>query len=139
MKSLEKMYVSLVLPLIEYCDSVWDKATYESKNKLDAIHVEAARTVTGATKLCSVEKLLTDLGWDTLQARRNKHKLVIFYKLINGISPDYLRDFVPPLVQETTRYSLRHSNDIQTMAANLFTSSTIHFSSYYQSLEFALR
>ena len=34
--------------------------------KLDTINIEAARIITGATKLCSIQKLLSVLGWDTL-------------------------------------------------------------------------
>ena len=97
-KTLEKMYISFILPLLEYCDSVWDNASTESKNRLDVIHIEAGKIISGATKLCSVEKLLVELGWDSLQNRRNKHKLVIFYKIMHGLSPNYLRDLVPPLV-----------------------------------------
>ena len=116
------MYISFILPLLEYCDSVWDNASTESKKKLDAIHIEAGRIIFGATKLCSVEKLLVELGWDSLQNRRNKHKLVIFYKIMHGHSPYYLRDLVPPLVQETSNYNLRNANNIQTFASktNLF-------------------
>ena len=46
----------------------------------DAIHIEAAITNTGATKLYSMDKLLSELGWETLQSRRDKHKLVISIK-----------------------------------------------------------
>ena len=53
---LEKMYISFVRPLIEYSDSVWDNCSTESKNQLESIHIEAARVITGATKLCSIEK-----------------------------------------------------------------------------------
>ena len=65
-KSLLKMYISFVRPLLEYCDSVWDKATTESKKQLDAIYIEAASSITGATKLCSISLLLSDLGWEPL-------------------------------------------------------------------------
>ena len=71
-KSLEKMYMAYVLPLLEYCDSVWDSCPTETKGQLDVIHIEAARIITGATKLYSVSKLLSDLGWETLQKRRKK-------------------------------------------------------------------
>ena len=117
-KALERMYTSFILPLLEYCDSVWDNASLESKKKLDGIHIEAGRIITGATKLCSIEKLLVELGWDTLQSRRNKHKLVTFYKIIHGLSPNYLQNLVPPLVQETNNYNLRNANNIQTFASN---------------------
>ena len=56
------------------------------------IHYEAARIITGGTKLCSHDKLLSDLGRDTLQERRTKHKLVIFYKILNNLTPPYLQD-----------------------------------------------
>ena len=129
--SLEQMYVSFIRPLLEYFDSVWVNSSPEIKKKLDAIHIEAARTSTGATKLCSIDKLLSELGWETLQSRRDKHKLVIFYKIMNGLTPDYLRDLVPPLVQEASNYNLRNSDHIQTFHANTnlfynsFLSSTI--------------
>ena len=88
------------------------------KKQLDDIHYEAARIITGGTKLCSHDKLLSDLGWDTLQERRTKHKLVIFYKILNNLTPPYLQDFVPPLVQEANPYRLRNSNDIRTIHTN---------------------
>ena len=53
--ALKKMYTSFILPLLEYCDSVWDNASTESKKKLDTIHIEAGRIITGATKLCSIQ------------------------------------------------------------------------------------
>ena len=37
-------------------------ASVDSKKQLDAVHIEDARIITGATKLCSIEKLLSDLG-----------------------------------------------------------------------------
>ena len=94
-KALERMYTSFILPLLEYCDSVWDNASLESKKKLDGIHIEA-------TKLCSIEKLLVELGWDTLQSSRNKHKLVTFYKIIHGLSPNYLQNLIPLLSRKQT-------------------------------------
>ena len=112
------MYISFVRPLLEYCDSVWDNATTESKKQLDAIHIEAARIITGATKLCNISLLLSDLGWESLQDRRNKHKLIIFYKIIHGLTPSYLTDILPPLIQETTNYNLRNANDFRTLHAN---------------------
>ena len=124
-RSLEKMYISYVRPLIEYSDSVWDNCSTESKNQLESIHIEAARVITGATKLCSIEKLFADLGWESLQKRRNKHKLVIFYKILHGIAQTYLTDIVPPLIQDTTTYNLWNAGNIQNyrVHTNLFSNS----------------
>ena len=94
------------------------------EKQLEAIHIEAARTITGATRLCSVTRLLDDLGWESLQSRRNKHKLTIFDMIMNGLTLNYLSDLLPPLVHETTSYNLRNSNHIQANT-NLFFNSFI--------------
>ena len=86
--ALEKIYISFIRPLLEYSDAVWDNASTENKKRLEAVHNEAARIITGATKLCSINKFLTDLGWGSLQSRRTKHKLKPFYKIVNGLTPE---------------------------------------------------
>ena len=40
--------------------------------ELDKIQNEAARIVTGATKLASIDSLHTETGWETLGSRRKK-------------------------------------------------------------------
>ena len=63
-----------------------------------------------------------DLGWESLQSRRNTHKFLLFYKILHGIAPNNLSELVPPLVQETTTYSLRNSDNIRNyrVRTNLF-------------------
>ena len=36
------------------------------------------------------------------------------YKAVNGLSPDYIRDIIPPYVRETTPYLLRNNNNLVT-------------------------
>lgn len=52
-KSLEKLYFSFVRPVIEYADVVWDNISNDLADKLEKINIEAARIVSGATKLVS--------------------------------------------------------------------------------------
>ena len=123
--SLEKIYNSFVRPLMEYRDSVWDNCNNDESNKLESIHTEAARIITGATKLCSIDRLFKDLDWETLQNRRRKHRLLLFYKMFHRLTPDFLSELLPSLVHQNNSYSLRNANDIQTLHArtNLFFSS----------------
>ena len=100
--SLEKMCFTYIRPLLEYSEVVWDNCSTATKKQLDAIHVEAARIISGATKLCGIGKLFADLGWESLQARPDKHKLIVFFKILQGLTPNYLSDMVPPLVQDPT-------------------------------------
>ena len=78
-KSLQTIYISFIRPLLEYADVVWDNCTQQEANELEKIQNEAARIVTGATKLASIQSLLSDTGWESLTSRREKHKLVLFY------------------------------------------------------------
>lgn len=110
-RSLNKLYITYIRPLLEYGNIIWDNSTLANKKYLDTIQVEAARIITGGTKLCSLHKLYSDTGWETLQSRRNKHKLFHLYKIINGLTPEYLQSLMPPRVHELTRYSLRNNND----------------------------
>ena len=50
-KSLETVYLTFIRPILEYGDTVWDNCTQYEKNELEKIQNEAARIVTGTTKL----------------------------------------------------------------------------------------
>ncbi|MCG8078294.1 MAG: hypothetical protein JAY75_18895, partial [Candidatus Thiodiazotropha taylori] len=114
-KSLETIYLSFIRPVLEYADVIWDNCSHQEKQELEKIQLEAARIATGTTKLVSVEKLYDEVCWENLESRRHKHKLVLFYKMYNNLTPLYLSSLVPPLVQHSTRYNLRNGSDIQTI------------------------
>jgi hypothetical protein len=80
------------------------------KNK---IQYEASRIVSGASKLVSLHKLKREGHWESLESRRREHKLILLYKMKNGLSPNYLSSLVRPSVGETSRYNLRNSNDFK--------------------------
>ena len=117
-KSLETIYLSFIRPLLEYADVVWDNCTQYEVDELEKIQIEAARIVTGATKLVSIDSLYTETGWETLSSRRLNHKLLLFFKMKSGLCPTYLSSLVPPSVGNNTVYSLRNANDIQTPQTN---------------------
>ena len=112
-KSLEITYFTFIRPLLEYADVVWDNCTLYEVNALEKIQLEAARIVTGATKLVSLEMLYKETGWETLEIRRSKHKLCLFYKMNNNISPEYLSSLVPQPVENTTSYGLWDASNIR--------------------------
>ena len=114
-KSLETIYIAFVRPILEYADVVWDNCTQQEKHEIEKIQLEAARIATGTTKLVSVQKLYDEIGWETLDVRRRKHKLVLFYKMYNDIAPSYLSSLVPRPDQNASRYSLRNANNIRTI------------------------
>jgi hypothetical protein len=111
-KSLEIIYISFIRPILEYADVIWGNCLKGDKDELEKIQSEAARIVTGASKLISLRNLYREIGWEPLETRRNNHKLVLFYKMYKGTAPSYLNSLVPPLVGEVSLYSLRNSENV---------------------------
>ena len=67
--------------------------------KLESGQYSAAVAVNGAWKGTSREKLFDKLGWESLSLQRWSRRLVLFYKIVKDISPDYTRDPIPQLPQ----------------------------------------
>ena len=68
--SLQTIYISFIRPLLEYAYIVWDNFNQTEVYELEKIQHEAARIVTGATELVSINALLSETGWETLASRR---------------------------------------------------------------------
>lgn len=81
--------------------------------KWKKVQTEAARIVTGTTKLVSLDKLYRETGWQTLEVRRTKHKLCLFYKMSNNLTPAYLTSLIPQTFENTVTYNLRGSQNIR--------------------------
>ncbi len=113
---LEKLYFSYIRPLLEYGDIIWDNSTNEIKNDIEAVQHEAARIVTGATKLCGLANLYTELKWESLEQRRKKHKLIQLYKIKHNLTPAYLTELIPADTQ--FRYNLRNADNIPFIHSN---------------------
>ena len=67
-----------------------------------------------------------EINWEPLQDRRDKHKLILFYKMQNSLSPQYLSDLVPQHVGSISRYNFRNANDLRTTECR----STLYYNSF---------
>ena len=110
------MYVSFIRPILEYCDTVWDGCTQNECKKLEEVQLAAARVVSGALRGTSHSVIYNELGWETLSERRIRHKLIMFYKMVNGLCPTSLTALVPPTVGSEVNYSLRDVSSIRNVS-----------------------
>jgi hypothetical protein len=96
-KTLEKIYFTFVGPLLEYADVIWDNMSMSLNEKIENVQLEASRihVVTGGTRLISFNNLYMETGWEKLKDRREKHKLVQFYKMTKNVMPHYISCLVP--------------------------------------------
>ena len=60
--TLISLYKSLIRPVMEYADVIWDGCSEYESNILEGIQYEAARVVTGAIKGTSKDRLLNSAG-----------------------------------------------------------------------------
>ena len=104
-ETLETIYISFIRPLLEYDHVVWDNCTRYEVEAIEKIQFEAARIVTGNTRM---KNYTMKLIGETLENRRTKHKLSLFYK-INNLTPEYLSNLVTQPIETATRYNLRHA------------------------------
>ena len=83
------LYNTLVLPLFDYCSSVWGSCGVGSKSYLDKLNRRTACIIIEGRPISSDELKLT-LGWPRLQAHRDYLKCVLVYKCLHGMAPLYL-------------------------------------------------
>ena len=79
-------YMAMVRSNLEYCATVWNPWKKKHIKKLEMVQRRAARFVTNRFhNTSSVSDMLEHLKWDTLEARRCKLQLTMFYKIVNNI------------------------------------------------------
>ena len=59
---------------------------------------------------------MADLNWDTMAERRRKHRLILFFKMKNGISPEYLTHLISQ--PQAQPYALRNRADVPVITCN---------------------
>ena len=128
--SLEIIFTTFIRPLLEYGDIVWDNCTQFEKQEIEKIQIEAARIATGTTKLVPLNALYQETGWVTLEKRRENHKLVMFYKMYNDLTPSYLSSLVPQSINNLSQYSLRNADNLQSIHAR----TNLYFQSFLPSV-----
>ena len=107
-KSLEKLYFGFIRPILEYGSVVWDNCTQEQSGLIESVQYEAARIITGLRKGTSRVKLYSELGWDSLQNRRKKQKLILMFKALQGELPNYMTENIMSHINQEPNYNLRN-------------------------------
>jgi len=81
---------ALVMPNFDYCSSVWSNCSNELSNSLQILHNRLARIILSADIRTPVNDMMSMLKWNKLNDRWSIQMLVLIFKCIKGIAPDYL-------------------------------------------------
>ena len=82
--------MTCVRPVLEYASTCWSPISQTQKDKIEKIQNRAAKFVCNIYPKndnyddFSVSQLINDLGWDSLETRRNNAKLSMVYKILNN-------------------------------------------------------
>ena len=81
---LYKAFITYVRPLLEYCSSVWSPYRLEDIRKIESIQRKFTKSLRGLGDL-SYEQRLTVLKSETLEIRRIKADLKMYYNILHNL------------------------------------------------------
>lgn len=110
-KTLETLYFAFIRSKLEYANIVWDNCNKQLSDLVESVQYRAAKIVSGAIHRTSHKIVYKELGWESLEERRRKQRLNVFYKAVSGEAPAYLKDAIPQPNAEQNRYSLRNEHN----------------------------
>ena len=124
---LETLYLTMVRPVIEYGDVIYDSMSLSLGQSLEKLQRRAAIICSGAYRHTETQTLLQEVGWPSLSSRREQHKLLLFYKIKAGVYPDYIRVLIPEPV--VNRYPLREIGHVPNIHTRLVSTARSYFPS----------
>ena len=114
-------------PNLDYVDIIYDKLLNKSfKKKIEIVQYNAVHIITGALKGTSRYKIYQELGLESLADRRWTRKLIFFHKIILGLLPSYLKDYL--ILCDNLRTYLTRSSTQKTIKAFLARTKTFESS-----------
>ena len=84
------IYKSFILPVIDYCDTVWNCCGKVNSDNLEKLHRRAARLI--VKNQCS-DAAFQSLAMESLENRRKKHVYHSVTKCMNGKFPQFFINY----------------------------------------------
>ena len=93
------LYRSLVLPIFDYADYVWDCLSQQDTLTIQKLQNIALKNILNVPRITPTEQIHTQLNQDMLCTRRHKHTASFMYDVHHGLAPQYFNDMFTKLSQ----------------------------------------
>ena len=106
--TLQTMYKSFVLPYFNYCSTVWFEGNKTHAEKMLKLQKSAARIITDSGFDKRSSEIFQMLKWTKIQSILKKRELIITFKSLKGMAPEYMTEMFS--IPENQTYQLRHNH-----------------------------
>ena len=88
-ESLMMFFYAHILPHVNYASNIWDGCADQHMKKLNSLYRRAFKLI-NVQKEIPTDQKISELGAISLEKQLLLNKAVLVYKVINGLSPNYL-------------------------------------------------
>ena len=108
----EMLYKTTIRQVLDYGDIIYDPCLKSESEAIEKFQRKAALVCAGAFRITSNDRLLNELCWEKMENRRAVHRQILFYKIVNSLSPPYLRQICNLIPNSIDGYNLRRNNSL---------------------------
>ena len=115
-KTLDQVYKMYVRPHLDYGDVIYHIPQSQSifsystslhplMERIEQVQYQAALAITGCWRGSNRNKIYDELGWESLSDRRWSRRMIQLFKIRNDMTPQYLKNNLPPIQTGSLRYN----------------------------------
>ena len=108
-ETAETLVHAFITSRIDYCNSLLYGLPNNQLAKIQRVLNASARLVCNAPRFCHITPIMRDLHWLPIRARINFKVLLLTFKALYGLAPQYLQSLISV---KTSCYNLRGSNTL---------------------------